>query len=157
MKSQGYPAVLALLCGLFGSVCPVAAEKTVQVIVHFENSDDSLSPREMQKAFLKNKGEWPKSGIKIIPVDLPMNSPLRKNFAENILNMTIDRVNTELQKLTLGGRGREPKEVSNEQKVIQYVAQNPGAIGYISGSAELNPDVKVLNVKSAESSGNLGW
>ena len=158
MKYYRYLMALIMLYGLFGFVCPADAAKAFQVIVHVNNPNESISVKKLKTIFLKNKGKWPKSNEKVTPLDLPENSSVRKNFSKAVLNKTVSAVVTHWQKQIFAARGKAPKKVSNDQEVIQYVAQNPGAVGYISGSAELSdPNIKLLVGKSKKSAGDLSW
>ena len=44
------------------------------------------------------------------------------------------------------GRNVPPVEKASDAEVLDFVRGNPGAIGYVSASTSLAPDVKVVTV-----------
>ncbi|WLE95759.1 MAG: hypothetical protein QTN59_13860 [Candidatus Electrothrix communis] len=161
MKKQRYLVTIVITVGFIIFSCPAVAKNAVQVIVHTDNPNKTLSDKKMREiflgSFLGSTKEWPKSKDIIHRVELPNNSLIRKDFLKNKLKVSSTRVAKERQKQNNGGRRpKNLKQVSNEQEVITYVAENTGAVGYISGSKELNNlNVKTLQVKSKKSSRGL--
>ncbi len=50
------------------------------------------------------------------------------------------------KKLVFTGRGKMPKSVADDKAMVAYVASKPGAIGYVSATADIT-GVKKLEVK----------
>ncbi|MCI5223865.1 MAG: hypothetical protein D3924_14630 [Candidatus Electrothrix sp. AR4] len=158
MKYQGYLGVFTLLFGLLTFACPVKAEKPFQVIVNFENPNETIKIKKMKKIFLGRIKAWPKSKNMIALVDLPDDSSVKEEFSKKILGKSLEYMSAHWQKQVFGARGRAPKNVSSDKEAIQYIAQEPDAVGYIAGSVKLSePNIKPLAGKSSKSSGDLSW
>lgn len=74
-------------------------------------------------------------GVVIVPLELPRKAPERVRFSELLLGKTVDEVERAYMKRALSGKGQPPKQMTSNQEVLDYVAANPGAIGYVSKSA----------------------
>jgi ABC-type phosphate transport system substrate-binding protein len=113
--------------------------------VHPDNPQAS-APRDLvADAFLRKTTDWP-DGQGIRPVDLPASSATRARFSETVLKRSVAAVKHYWQQIIFSGRGVPPPELESDAAVIGYVLQHRGAIGYVSGSADLGK-AKVLVVR----------
>ena len=83
------------------------------------------------------------NGTRVQPVDQAANSPIRDRFYKAIVGMSDSEVNRYWSKLKFTGKGKPPKNVNGDEAVKNWVASNPGAIGYIDGKY-LDKSVKVV-------------
>ncbi len=130
--------VIALLAGT------VTAEE-YRVIVNAKNPATSIDKRFLADAFLKKRTRW-SNDVVIKPVDQTAKSAARQRFTGSILDRTIAAVRRYWAQVVFSGRGVAPPEVASDADVVKYVANNPGAIGYVSAGADVR-GVKVLEVK----------
>lgn len=121
------------------------APDSFRLIVHASNPASSMDRDFVAAAFLKKATRWD-DGQTIRPVDLPQASSVRKSFSNNVLRRSVSAVRNYWQQRIFSGRGVPPPELESEAAVAEYVARNPGAVGYVSGSVELGR-VKVLALK----------
>ena len=98
----------------------------------------------MDKIFLKKVTKW-NDGSKINPVNLTAESTVREKFTQTVHDKKISAINAYWQKQIFTGKGVPPVEKKSDQNVIQYIKANPGAIGYVSASAN-TAGVKVIQV-----------
>ena len=85
-------------------------------------------------------------GIKIIPINLPINHPLRQQFSSIIFNRSPYALNEYWDRMSF--RGIRPPIVQNsEHAVLLFVSRIQGAIGYVSKKPS-NTNVVVLGVIS---------
>jgi hypothetical protein len=63
-----------------------------------------------------------------------------------MLGRPVAAVRSYWQQQIFSGRGIPPPELDGDQAVVKFVLQNEGAIGYVSGNAELGA-AKVLAVR----------
>ena len=115
----------------------------VVVIVHPDNSA-SISAKNVQRIFLGKEKKFP-DGKETLPVNQASGAPARDAFDNKILGRSSTQVSAYWSKLVFTGKGIPPKEVDNDQAVIDIVANNPNAIGYVDSSAATGA-VKVVNV-----------
>jgi ABC-type phosphate transport system substrate-binding protein len=115
------------------------------VIVHASNPNAGMPRRFVADAFLKKTTRWPDGSV-IRPVDLPADSSTRAHFSDDVLNRSVAAVKSYWQQMIFSGRDVPPPELANDDEVVKYVAQNAGAVGYVSGTAQLG-GVRPLRVE----------
>jgi len=115
---------------------PVAAPPAYRIIVHPTNPANTVSKTLLQDAFLKKTTRWP-DDRNIRPADLKASSPVRVRFTEEVLGRTVAAVRSYWQQRIFSGRGVPPPELDSDQKVVAYVLEHEGAVGYVSGTANL--------------------
>jgi ABC-type phosphate transport system substrate-binding protein len=115
-----------------------------RVVIHPRNPAVSAERAFVADAFLKKTTRW-RHGEAIRPVDLK-DSTARQKFSEAVLARSVAAVRSYWQQLIFSGRGIPPPALDSDDAVVKFVLQNPGAIGYVSGHADL-AQVKVLQVR----------
>lgn len=121
-----------------------AATPPYRVIVHPRNPVVSAERAFIADGFLKKATRW-RHGEAMRPIDLVDSAPRRK-FSEEVLARSVSAVRSYWQQQIFSGRGIPPPELDGDQAVVKFVLQNPGAIGYVSGHADLE-GAKVLQVR----------
>jgi hypothetical protein len=132
--------VLALVAST-GRTAPVA----FRVIVHPSSQASMLDRKFITDAFLKKVTRWG-DGELIRPVDLGTDNPVRRRFCEDVLGRSIGAVKSYWQQLIFSGRAVPPPELDGDEEVLRYVASHAGAIGYVSGAADVSR-VKAVGVR----------
>jgi hypothetical protein len=115
-----------------------------RVIVHDGNPRARLDRDFVSNAFLRKASRWP-HGEAIRPVDLHGQSAARQKFSTQVLRRSVAAVRIYWQQLIFSGRGLPPPELASDLEVVRYVARNVGAIGYVSGTADVG-GVKVVSL-----------
>src|SRR5688572_5808689 len=106
------------------------------IIVHSSNPAASLDRKFLSEAFLKKKKSWP-SGDVIRPVDQLAEANVRSRFSQKVLDRSVDAVRRYWLQRIFAGRDVPPPELESDEKVVQYVLQQPGGVGYVSASANV--------------------
>jgi ABC-type phosphate transport system substrate-binding protein len=130
---------------LAGSAGLRAEPPAYRIIVHPSNPASALDRRTLQDAFLKKIKSW-SSGEAIRPVDLEPSSPVRRRFSEEVIGRPVAAVRAYWQQSIFSGRNVPPPELDSDQDVVRYVLRNPGAVGYVSGAADLG-GAKLVSVR----------
>jgi ABC-type phosphate transport system substrate-binding protein len=140
-------ATVLTLMALCGTLIAHATPPTpiYQIVVHPSNPSVVVDRRFLEDAFLKKITIWP-SGEVIRPVDLPPDSPIRKRFTEDVLKRSVEDVKSYWQQRIFSGHDVPPPELDTDEDVVTYVVEHGGAVGYVSGSADLR-GTKVLAVR----------
>ncbi len=140
---------------LIGSVCALALlvsaasaaaqDGSFRVIVNASNPARSLRSAYVSELFLGKIRRWD-HGEAVAPVDQSARSAARAGFSKSVHRKSVGAVKSYWQQQIFSGRGVPPPELHSDSEVIAYVRRNPGAIGYVSGSASLNrvKAVKIL-------------
>jgi ABC-type phosphate transport system substrate-binding protein len=137
---------LTLLLLLMTAAPIASAEPTaIRVIVHPRTPITSLDRKFVADAFLKKRTRWDDDGV-IHPVDLKPSSAVRARFSDDVVGRSVAAVRRYWSQLVFSGRGLPPPELDSESAVIAYVVSHVGAIGYVSGTADLS-GVKVVQVR----------
>jgi hypothetical protein len=121
----------------------IASDPEVDVIVNPSNNIASLSPGDLHRIFLGEKGTWP-NGKHIFLIMPAPGSAERASILKNVYKMSeSDYSKYFLQASFTGAVSAPPRDAASSAQVKQLVIENPGAIGYISES-EADSSVKVL-------------
>jgi ABC-type phosphate transport system substrate-binding protein len=112
----------------------------VAVIVHPSNAA-VLTQDDINKIFTGRAKSFT-DGKAAEPVNLAEAVAVRADFDQKALGRSSSQMKAYWSKLVFTGKGTPPKELASEQEVIDAVAKNPAAIGYVSAGAA-NGSVKV--------------
>lgn len=135
----------AALCCIPVSPLPVWADASFRVVVNESNPIPELNVGQISKIFLKKVSRW-SNGVEAQPVDLPESSPTREIFTQAVHHRTVANIKNFWQRQMFSGNERPPIEQPDETAVLEYVRQNPGAIGYVSSETPLVAGVRHLKV-----------
>jgi len=116
-----------------------------KVIVNAQNGASVVKREAVVQLFLNRRATWT-NGPVAEPFDLSMTSPVREAFSREVLGMPLLAVQQYWRKRMLDLREFPPMVKASDSEVIAAVGKNPGAIGYVSWSAELPSTVKWLKI-----------
>lgn len=105
----------------------------VAVIVHPSNAA-TLSQDDINKIFTGRAKNFT-DGKAAEPVNLAEAVAVRADFDQKALGRSSSQMKAYWSKLVFTGKGTPPKELASEQEVLDAVAKNPAAIGYVSAGA----------------------
>jgi ABC-type phosphate transport system substrate-binding protein len=150
MTMRALPAVaLLVLLAVTALSATVLAESQAtpvyQVIVNPSNPLAALDRSFLDAAFLKKISHWPNDEM-IRPVDLGAGSPTRRAFSEFVLRRSVDAVKGYWQQRIFSGRDVPPPELDTDEEVVRYVLKYGGAVGYVSGNANVG-SARVVTVR----------
>ena len=109
------------------------AAANVAVIVHPSNAA-TLSQDDINKLFT-GRAKTFTDGKAAEPVNLTEAVVVRADFDQKALGRSSSQMKAYWSKLVFTGKGTPPKELASEQEVLDAVAKNPAAIGYVSAAA----------------------
>lgn len=139
--------VRALLLGLcFVMAATPASAQSFVVVVNAGNSLSTIAKEDLSRIFLKRVPDWPGGGA-ALPVDLPLNNPTRAGFTSRVHGRSVFAVRAFWQQQIFAARDVPPAEKINERDVMEFVRQNPGAVGYVPADMPLVPGVKAIQVR----------
>ncbi|KKO45699.1 phosphate ABC transporter substrate-binding protein [Arsukibacterium ikkense] len=121
------------MLGTAGFMSSVAAE--IAVIVNPANSA-AVTNDELTRLYTGRSSA-------LTAVNLVESSPLRSQFDEKGVGRSSAQLKAHWSKLVFTGKGTPPLELATEAAVIEHVAQNPNAIGYVA-AASVTDAVKVV-------------
>jgi ABC-type phosphate transport system substrate-binding protein len=136
--------VLAVLMALPGGPL-AAADAGFVLIANAANPASELSSDTVARFYLKKSRKWP-DGRTVVPVDQSATSPVRTTFTREVLGRSMGEMRDYWLKQTLSGADVPPLTRGADAEVIEFVAQDEGAIAYVSAAATLPVGVKALRV-----------
>jgi ABC-type phosphate transport system substrate-binding protein len=134
----------ALLLALLSATLAGGEPAGFRVIVHPSNPASSIAREELSRIFLRKQLAW-RYGEAALPVDRQMSSPVREVFTLQVHRRSMRTVSSYWQQQVFSGRSAPPPERRSDTSVMEYVAENPGAVGYVRSDAKLE-GVKLLQV-----------
>ncbi|MBB1384157.1 phosphate ABC transporter substrate-binding protein [Pseudoalteromonas sp. SG45-5] len=128
-----------MLAGVL-SLCSVSVFAEVAVIINPSNTS-TIDIDAIKKIYLgKNKSF--DNGTKVSPVD-QNGTAVADEFNDKVVGKSSSQINAYWSKLVFTGKGTPPGKLDSDQAVIDFVAANKDAIGYID-SAKVSDKVKVI-------------
>ncbi len=122
-----------------------AADDGFEIVISEKNPVSSLAVSDIELMFLKSTALWPK-GMKVRPVDLPVGSPVRQRFSLRVMGKPDSAVNAYWEHQVFAGESVPPPILLTEEAAMAFVAENPGAIAYVSVGAKLPDRVKGIRL-----------
>lgn len=140
MKSKNIASLVFALMFLGGSA--VAAEKVV-VIVNAKNAQ-TLSVTDVKNIYNDNVVNW-SNGARITAYDLPMKAEARETFSQKVLGTSTRDAATEWANKKITNTAKNPPATKPESVVVNSVAKDVDAIGYVSASVAAGKEgIRVL-------------
>ena len=116
-----------------------------KIIVHTQN-DEGLRRTELAAVYLGKKSVW-KSGAKIVPVLLPEQGSVTRTFVREVVRKSLGQYRAYWKRRLFSGGGAAPKTLPSSRDVVEFVARNPGAIGVVEKSTEVDDErIKVVEI-----------
>lgn len=128
-------ARVGLLLAMLLPAATAAADYVV--VVHPAITVGSLTRTEATRLFLRSSTQWP-GGQSVKPVDQTKGAPVRTAFTKEVLGRSPGAIDQYWTQSVFSGRAVPPPEKRNDAEVLAYVRDTPGAIGYVTASANID-------------------
>lgn len=119
--------------------------KGIQVIVNPSVELQQLTYVQLRRVYSMRYTVWP-NGTAVRVFVLPKTHQVHQQFAKKTLKMFPYQLETIWDKLTYSGVGNRPTIANSEQELMEYVANTPGAIGYID-KLDQSLNIRVLTIE----------
>jgi hypothetical protein len=110
------------------SSATAATEEPIAVVVAPGHAK-SLKKDDLALLFKRKKLFWA-DGTKAQPANLPTSHPLRRAFSQAVLGHTPEELEKYWNDLYFHGVS-PPHVLASEEAVLRFIAETPGAIGYV--------------------------
>jgi hypothetical protein len=128
---------------MWGAMLVAAHARADMVVVMSENSSvEHLSREQVVNIFMGRYRKLPDDTV-ATPLDTGRDTPERQLFYRLLLNKTLAEINAYWARLLFSGKTAAPEDVESERKVLERVAHDPHALGYVDRQ-HLSGHVKVV-------------
>jgi ABC-type phosphate transport system substrate-binding protein len=132
-------ALLSLAAGL-----PLAAAPGVKLVAHPSVGGTQIKRADVAAVYLGSMTRWG-NGRSVVPVDQSARSAVRAAFSQEVLAKPVDAIQGHWLRQLHAGKV-PPLVKTSDADVVAFVRANPGAIGYVSAGAPLDPGVKEVQI-----------
>ena len=129
---------------LFSRSSSLAGASQQVVIVNRNNPTTQLTASDLKRIYNGNIKLW-NNGHTVVPVVMSDSDPLSINFIKRVFGVDIDIWRGLWIQKSLSGNAAPPHQEKNCSSVINFIASEPGAIGFIK-KENLTGDVKVISI-----------
>jgi ABC-type phosphate transport system substrate-binding protein len=136
--------LFAFLLVASASIFVVQAKAQVIVIANPSVKASEVSKNDLREVFTGASTALPGGG-NVVPILLKAGT-VHEAFLQAYIGKNDTAYRAGWRSLVFSGQASMPKSLEGEAAVVEYVAHNAGAIGYI-GKATAHEGVKVLTVK----------
>lgn len=116
----------------------------ILVVVNQNNTTDSMTRSEVIDIFMGRYNAFP-SGESAVPIELKGDNEVKAIFYEQLVGMSLSRINSYWSRLRFSGRKRGSVQFQSKNELVDYVTSDSSAISYIMPS-ELKDGMKVVYV-----------
>ncbi len=129
-------ALLAALC-----FAPAAAHAAPVVIANKNVAAEKLDAAGLKAVLLGKKVAWDSAGRVVLAV--LKAGPVADEFLQKAAEMNASAFNNHWRRLAMTGGGTAPKTFDKEEDLRKFVAETPGAIGFVDSA---NADASVVTI-----------
>lgn len=141
--------ITKLLAGLIFMSLSLGTNGDVAVITHIDNPLHTLTPANIKRIFLKQTLEF-SDGNTVVVRTLPLDLHVTRAFYQAALEMNGNQWRTYWAQYEFSGQKLPPQELGDQETMRQWVAQTPGALGFIHVDW-VDDSVKVLRALDIDS------
>ena len=142
MKNHFLSRLLAL------AVVALACTRALAAPVLIGNKNvagEKIDAATVKAVFLGKKVAWGSAGRVVLAV--LKSGPIADDFLQKSVEMNASAFNNHWRRLAMTGGGTAPKSFEKEEELRKFVAETPGAIGFVD-SATADASVAVLTPAS---------
>jgi ABC-type phosphate transport system substrate-binding protein len=138
MKTLSFRRLCALALVAFACTRALAAPA---LIANKNVAAEKLDAATLKSVFLGKKVAWDSAGR--ITLAVLKGGPVAEDFLKGAVDMNVSAFNNHWRRLAMTGGGTAPKSFEKEEDLRKFVAETPGAIGFVD-SASVDASVAVL-------------
>jgi hypothetical protein len=130
-----------LLLAAFAVAANLAAASGPALIGHKNVSGEKLDAATLKSVLLGRKVAWDGAGR--VTLAVLKSGAVAEDFLKAHADMSVSAFNNHWRRLAMTGGGTAPKTFDSEADLRRFVAETPGAIGFVDGT-NVDDSVAVL-------------
>ena len=134
----------SLVAWIVGIVFVQCSYAEVAIVIHPSNPTEVMSKVELTRIYLGRSNTFP-SGNTVKPLNQTGDDAVRGVLEKEYLGKSSSQIHAYWAKQMFSGQAKPPEEVSGDAAVIERVASDESAIGYVDASS-VTDQVKVVNI-----------
>jgi hypothetical protein len=134
MQNRIISLAAALLLGVTASAAPA-------LITHPGLASEKIDGATVKSVFLGKKVAWD-GGSRVVLAVLK-TGPVADEFLKSAVDMNASAFSNHWRRLAMTGGGTAPKSFDKEEELRKFVAETPGAVGFLD-SAQADNSVRVV-------------
>jgi hypothetical protein len=123
------------------TLCGASAFAAPALIGNKNVASEKLDSATVKAVFLGKKVAWDGAGR--VTLAVLKGGPVAEDFLKGAVEMSVSAFNNHWRRLAMTGGGTAPKSFEKEEELRKFVAETPGAIGFID-SANADASIVVL-------------
>jgi ABC-type phosphate transport system substrate-binding protein len=127
------------------ALASTAAFASPAIIGNKNIAGEKLDAATVKSVFLGKKTAWDSAGGRVVLAVLK-SGPVADDFLKASVDMTTSSFNNYWRRLAMTGGGTAPRSFEKEEDLRKYVAETPGAIGFVDSA---NVDASVATIPPA--------
>ena len=131
----------ALATGVLCCLLSGMSMAEVMVVAHAKSDITAVDQATLKKLFLGKTAKI--DGKKVTPVNLPDTHALKIEFDNKVVEKDPSQMKAYWANRIFTGKGKPLDQVSSEENLIEWLAENKDGIGYVGADA-VNSKLKVL-------------
>ena len=136
------PPSLVLISSLLFCGAAPRAEQGLVVAMNAASGVSSLSREQVINIFLGRFRQLP-DGTMARPIDQPSGDPAKADFYQRLVNKQLAEIRAYWARLVFSGKTSPPQQAKSADDVVQWLLDEPGAIGYLR-SGQLRPELRAV-------------
>lgn len=136
--------LLRNLCAVLGlAALPVLASAAPALIANKNVASEKVDTATLKAILLGKKIAWDSSGRIVLAI--LKSGPIADESLKQYADLTASAFNSHWRRLAMTGGGTAPKFFEQDAEVRKFVAETPGAIGFVD-SASVDASVSLLSI-----------
>ncbi len=124
------------------SICCANSYANADVVLIGNNEGaiaNELNRQQVRNMFM---GRNTPENLKVVALE--SNHPVRVIFNTKVIGLTEARIQSYWAQMKFSGRKKPPLTFTSEIELIEFIQQNPNALGYVSAGLQLPDGIKVI-------------
>lgn len=134
-----YFNLLLFTMALFAFKLNAQSNYTLIIVANTQSDSIDITRRDVRNLFMGGALQY-----QLHAAVLPPENKTRVLFNTKVVGLTESRIQSYWAQMRFSGRKKQPREVKNEDEMIEYLKQNEGAIAYLPAGSFIPSELTVL-------------
>ncbi|OVE80628.1 hypothetical protein BVY04_05430 [bacterium M21] len=130
-------------CWLHGAE-PLAVDD-YRIVVNASVQESQIDRSAIRRVLLGKKKNWEDG--RAIQLIFYRTHPLQRKMIHDLTAKSTQSFSIYWKKMIFSGKGTAPRKVRGEAEMLNLIMNTKGAVGFISKTTQLKPDIKELRVQ----------